>query len=694
MLKGKNVKGIINVALFPLLFIYLEVIYKISVKSKFSANFIFPCISAITLGLAIKLLSCLTKKLVNRIVGYVLTVLVCVFFCVQIVYTNTFIAPFSLSIAFGGAEGVAALTEFKDLTITAIFDNMLWIILCILPIAAVIIADIKMKLFEKKYKWSKLAMLLAIIEIHVIGVLMVYFSGNEGYTAKVIYFDQFVIDIGFDKLGVITSTKLDIKNFIFGANEKLDDITDKQEIPDLGEKPTEDSTENSTENGTENSTGNNTDGEEPTTEENNPPVEEPIVYEPNVLNIDLEAFSANTSDENIKWLNDYIAACEPTKKNEYTGMFEGYNLILLTAESFSPWAVSEKYTPTLYKLVNSGFVFNNFYLHGWTATTQGEYILCTGLLGNGRGKASPFENTVDKYMGMCMGTIMNKYDYVTYAYHNHTYTYYNRDATHPNMGYIYKGNGSGVDIPKTWPESDLGMMELTMDEYIDQQPFHAYYMTVSGHKDYTFIDNYMSYQNRDLVADLEGTEEMRAYVACNIELDKALEYIIKRLEEKGIADKTVIAFAADHYPYGLKDQLVAEIGQEEAEQWYGLQKNHLVIWSASMTEPVYVDKVCSSADIIPTLLNLMGVEYDSRLYSGKDILSDSPGLVVFNDMGFMTDYCIYNSKLDKVRQTTDVEVPADYINQINALVKNQWNAAGKIIQVDYYKKMQDYLIEE
>jgi phosphoglycerol transferase MdoB-like AlkP superfamily enzyme len=111
-----------------------------------------------------------------------------------------------------------------------------------------------------------------------------------------------------------------------------------------------------------------------------------------------------------------------------------------------------------------------------------------------------------------------------------------------------------------------------------------------------------------------------------------------------------------------------------------------------MTEPVYVDKVCSSADIIPTLLNLMGVEYDSRLYSGKDILSDSPGLVVFNDMGFMTDYCIYNSKLDKVRQTTDVEVPADYINQINALVKNQWNAAGKIIQVDYLETIKSSFI--
>lgn len=688
MLKNKNYKGILKLAFFPVMFIYLEIIYKLSVKSKFTLDFIYPCISAITLGLIVSLLSSLTKSIINRIVGYALTLGICVLFITQIVYTNTFIAPFSISIAFGGAEGTAALTEFKDLTVTAIKDNIVWILLCILPVVSLIIADIMLKIFNKRFKWNKLLMLVVIVEVHIAGLLAVYMSGDKGYSPKVLYYKHFVIDIGFDKLGVITSMKIDFKNFIFGVEEHLDEITEKQEIPDLGKKPVINEGTQQGGNTGDNQTGD--EGQNGGQEGTTPEVEIPVVYEPNVLNIDLETFSANTSDSNIKWLNDYIEACEPTYKNKYTGMFEGYNLILLTAESFSPWAVSEKYTPTLYKLVNSGFVFNNFYLHGWTATTQGEYILCTGLLGNGRGKASPFGNTVDKYMGMCMGNILGKLNYATYAYHNHTYTYYNRDETHPNMGYDYKGNGSGVDIPKTWPESDLGMMELTMDEYIDQQPFHAYYMTVSGHKNYTFIDNYMSYKNRDLVADLEGTEAMRAYVACNIELDRALEYIINRLEEKGIADKTVIAFAADHYPYGLKDELVAEIG-EEANKWYGLQKSNLVIWSASMKENVYVDKVCSSADIIPTLLNLMGVEYDSRLYSGKDILSDSPGLVVFNDMGFMTDYCIYNAKQDKVKETSDIKVPQDYIDTINALVRNQWNAAGKIIQVDYYKKMQEYL---
>lgn len=671
---------------FPLIFIYLEILYKISVGSGFSGDFVYPVISAVTLGVFVNFVSSLTKDKINAIVGYILTALVMVVFCVQIVYTNTFESPFSVSIAFGEADGVAAITEFKDITMNAIVSNLPWIILAFLPMALLIVSHRKMHIFEKSDKWKKLWIFLACTGIHMIGLLSLMLSGSEGYTPKVLYYDTFIIDISFDKLGVITSAKLDLKRFTFGEAENLDDIEGKQEIPDLetGTEP-ENTTEKPTEN--ENPTHEEETTEEPTTEP------EPIVYEPNVLNIDFDALSQAYDDDNLDWLNDYIQATEPTMKNEYTGMFEGYNVILITAESFSPWAVSETYTPTLYKLVNSGFVFNNFYLHGYTATTVGEYAVCTGLLPNGRDSVSPFDKTVDegnKYMGMCMGRIMQNLGYATYAYHNHSYTYYNRDETHPNMGYIYKGYGNGLEVAKTWPESDLEMMEQSIDEYINEENFHAYYMTVSGHKDYNFTGNYIAYKNKDYVSDMDDNDAMKAYMACNIELDKALEYLIKRLEEKGIADKTVIAMAADHYPYGITKELKEKIGKEESE-WYGLQKSNLVLWSASMTEPVYVDKVCTSVDIIPTLLNLLGIDYDSRLYSGRDILSDSPGLVIFDDMGFMTDYCIYNSSTGEIRKLADVDVPDEYISQLNSLVRNMWNAAGKIIQVDYYAKIKDYL---
>ena len=62
-------------------------------------------------------------------------------------------------------------------------------------------------------------------------------------------------------------------------------------------------------------------------------------------------------------------------------MFKGKNLILFTAEAFSPWFISEELTPTLYRLTHEGFVCNNFYQPGWgQSTTGGEFAVMTGLL--------------------------------------------------------------------------------------------------------------------------------------------------------------------------------------------------------------------------------------------------------------------------------------------------------------------------
>ena len=236
----------------------------------------------------------------------------------------------------------------------------------------------------------------------------------------------------------------------------------------------------------------------------------------------------------------------------------------------------------------------------------------------------------------------------------------------------------------TWPESDLEMMELTIPEYIEKEPFHVYYMTVSGHLEYTFNDNGMSYRNRKYVKDLPYSDIAKAYIACNYELEKALTYLIEQLNEAGIADRTVIALATDHYPYGLEKQYIDELAGHEVEENFELYKSTLILWSASMKEPVEVDKYCSALDILPTLANLFGLEYDSRLYMGKDILSDSEGLVMFNNRSFITDKLMYNSKTKEITYLTDEEIPEDYVATIKQIVKNRFSISKSIIDLDYY----------
>ena len=71
----------------------------------------------------------------------------------------------------------------------------------------------------------------------------------------------------------------------------------------------------------------------------------------------------------------------PTEKNKYSGMFKDKNLIVITAEAFSPIAIDKELTPTLYKMYTEGFSFSNFYTPiFYVSTSDGEYVSLTSLL--------------------------------------------------------------------------------------------------------------------------------------------------------------------------------------------------------------------------------------------------------------------------------------------------------------------------
>ena len=177
-------------------------------------------------------------------------------------------------------------------------------------------------------------------------------------------------------------------------------------------------------------------------------------------------------------------------------------------------------------------MFENFYNPlWWVSTSDGEYAATTSLIP--KSGVWSMAQSAGNSMYFAMGNQLRREGYATRAYHNHTYSYYHRDQSHPNLGYDYKGLGNGLKVTKVWPESDLEMMEVTGQEYIGSEPFHTYYMTVSGHLNYTFMGNTMSSRHRDAVAHLDMSEGPRAYLACQMELDLALESLLTQLEEAG-----------------------------------------------------------------------------------------------------------------------------------------------------------------
>ncbi len=440
--------------------------------------------------------------------------------------------------------------------------------------------------------------------------------------------------------------------------------------------------------------------------------EQPREIIPRQFDIDYEKLHALADNSHQTWLADYIQGLEPVTTNEYTGLFAGYNLIFLTAEGFSSYAIREDLTPTLYRLVNSGFVFENYYVPLWqTSTSDGEYINCTGLIPDGQ---FSMRESGDNNMAYGLPGFFATEGVESYAYHNNSLSYYDRHISHPNLGYNFKGAKLGelskeewgaqifpMEHPNAWPASDLEMMQGTAPEYLQKDRFHVYYLTVSGHMNYNFKGNAMSYKNREAVAGLELSENARAYLACQMELDKALENLLVQLEATGQLEKTVICLSADHYPYGMTLEQCEELAGKPLSEGMDLYRNSLILWNAEMEEePVYVKKACGSMDLLPTLLNLFGFSYDSRMYAGRDIFSQGEGLVIFNDRSFVTDSVIYKRKGKETTWLTDengVDVIGEeeketYLSNLKQEVKDRYQFSAYILQEDYYTDVQQAVI--
>ena len=446
-------------------------------------------------------------------------------------------------------------------------------------------------------------------------------------------------------MGFLTTMRLDLQRYIFGFEEKL-------------------------------------------TLETNAIADEEKEEDYNITYIDFDKLIQDEKDGAIKDMDEYFSSQEASKKNQYTGMFKGKNLIAIVGESFSSLVIREDLTPNLYKLYNEGFQFDNFYTPIFpVSTADGEYITDTSLIPK-EGVWS-FKEIIGNYVPYSYANVFEKMGYSSNAYHNHTATYYERDKYIETMGYnSYLAVGTGLENrmdTSNWPNSDYEMMKTTIDDYINNEKFMAYYMTVSGHMNYTKMGNAMTYKNWEQVKDLPYSERAKGYLAANIELDKAVGELLNRLEQAGKLEDTVIVISGDHYPYGLTIDEINELSTYARDEKFEKVKMPFLIWSGSMKEPIKVEKIGSSLDVLPTVLNLFGAEFDSRLLMGRDILSDTEPLVIFSDRSFITDKGKYNAVTEEFIPNEGVTVEDGYVDKINATIYKKYQISRLILENDYYR---------
>lgn len=525
-------------------------------------------------------------------------------------------------------------------------------------------------------------------------------------SAGSVYTTQYNMNSAVPRFGLLTSVRLELQYALFGQPSAADSLSDFElpvvAVPEPSVPiPTETSDDAPSSPPEEN-------GE--TEEVSEPETEAEVSYGFNALDIDFQALAAGETNDTLRTMHELFGSLTPTQQNEYTGRFAGKNLIFLTAEAFSPYVISEELTPTLYRLSTEGFVFTNYYQPSWfQSTTGGEFANMTGLTATWIGQKLSFTYSISDFMPFALGNQFRSLGYTTLAYHNNSYTYYNRNLTHPNLGYDFYGIGNGLELASTeWPCSDLEMMEATVPGYIDRYletgtPFHVYYMTVSGHCNYGWNINAMSEKNRALVEGIDASETVKAYLACNLELEAALTYLLDELEAAGIAEDTVIVMGADHYPYALTQNSPVDYYRElsginDTEDDTSRYRNTLILWCGDMEEPVVVDTPCSSIDLVPTLSNLFGLAYDSRLLSGTDIFAENydslaPSfnmpLVIFIDGGYGTSWSTaagtYEARTGTFTPNEGYTVDDTFISSVTRIAETKHLFSKLIIANDYYR---------
>lgn len=567
----------------------------------------------------------------NKILNYIIYFFLSFWFSLQFVFKSSIKTFFTIDLFKISDQAVGFLGEFFYI----IFKNLYGIIIFFLPFILLCIFSKKLDYKTVKKEKIYLCSYLAIIPFSYFSyTYYLKHQDNVAISLNDLYYNTDNIALSIQRLGLLPSTGLDIYRNLFGFDDKIIDIKyeepkEDQEISDYGE---------------------------------------------NKLNLEF--------DDNIsETVKKYIENNQGTPKNKYTAIFDNKNLIFIVAESFSTIGVNQKLTPTLYSLINSGFVFQNFYVPYYLSTIGGEFSSLTGIY--------PDTSTLSIWrrgsntFPYGLANLFQVKGYNTYAYHNHSGYFQDRYKYLKSLGFDnFKACDMGLDINcDLWPESDLEMIQSTYTDYIDSsKPFLVYYMTVSGHLEYNFSGNSMASKNRKLVDHLPYSNSVKAYLATQIELDKALKLLISKLEESNILKDTIIVLLADHYPYGLSLKEMNEISSYERDDLFEINHNSLVIWNPNL-KTIKIDKVGMPIDVLPTIYNLFGIDYDSRLYAGNDLLSPNEGLVILGNRSWITDSGKYSSIDNTYSGNDDIS----YVKNINNIVANKIAFSKSIITSDGYK---------
>lgn len=385
-------------------------------------------------------------------------------------------------------------------------------------------------------------------------------------------------------------------------------------------------------------------------------------------------------DGDVEFIEEYFETIDKNHQvNEYTGMFEGKNVIFILAESYDELALSEELTPNIYRIKTEGLDFQNHYTPVYPRTTcDTEVIINTGLVPSINDGPTCYEFNQNQYDNS-LAALYNNEDYTTKAFHSNYSDFYTRNLVYNGFEYDQFFGQIELDMTDIDKRYDSIFAEKLENDIHSEETYFSFVITLSGHSPYQ-DSNLAGHEHYDVVDDYYGDslpESVKYYIATQIEIDMFLGEILDQLAERNSLDDTVIVFTGDHYPYTLNQADFESVtGRTNV---HDKQQGALYIWNPTI-EDADIQRLSSTFDIIPTLSNLFGLDANYNEYVGNDIFDTTQTpLVLFKD------YYVYDGDqyYDLTAENSEID------DELYTLANKYYKLSINILKSDYYNKTQN-----
>lgn len=351
------------------------------------------------------------------------------------------------------------------------------------------------------------------------------------------------------------------------------------------------------------------------------------------------------NEQDIAFLKEEYSKENDKKKNRYTGKQKGNNLIIVQLEGVDSWLINKNDTPTLYNMMRNSINFTNHYSYynGGGSTFNSEFAVNTGFI-------TPLSYTQNAYtfnknsFPYSLAHLFKNEGYSVNAFHMNTKEFYSRGTNYKNWGYdnyyglvdlgTYKDNSYYLD-------RELILNEDFKEKMFSDKPFVDYIITYTNHMPFSsekgnckMLLDLDSEENENVSYDLNEEDCARRQAK---ETDYMMELLLNELKTRNLYNNTTIVVLTDHYLYTLSDKTIIDKYKNTSNNL--INYTPFFIWNNGKDKKT-VKTVTSQLNVLPTILNLFGIDYNPVNYIGSDALDNNYQKIVF-----FSDYSWYDGNV-------------------------------------------------